>query len=921
MSDSDDTDVLLLAQPPVFIEPINRDLELNCLQTEVVGNLISQVNELENRISLIESINSSCGKGSFAEIASYNSMVFNERDLNLENSVPSVGNNEELVCQRDLVSPPLALNTCEINSNTESSLDLNHDENGMSKSKESLLKEIDLYLNNIGNNKILREEGEGPSYDYSRNGIEKEDYKMAEDVPIQSPSFKRLDLPEVDRLLKEMEATQLEIENKLRSREIEYGLGNQRSFINVAHRKSFPPVDKFVSSQDSVPHSVYNSPLKIQDFNKKKQMDDFHSKRDVYLVGSSLNSDSDDARRNGDNFNENQREPRLGSSFDNRRHFVSPRRRLFGQEESIAGRKPASGQSSSSNLPHKATSGKDFHKMDYFSHLAAGDGFPQKPIIRGTDGNVHRTPPLKYNRDGLLSLAELWKSEKEEDDSKKLKQKLEEEKFRRIHLENTIQDLQKRVLEEQEKLAVAVKVDEGKDKAIAQITEAWKQMVNHWREIEADRHALSQSIIKERAEIKQTQEEVNKKVERWEKEVSQALDLAAGYKSKCEFLENELSVTLEAHSEKIKELEGKVKASEEELERLNEERKTLTEKLNLSEEEHNKEKQLVELAQRELSSLQETFKKTEAELLIVTEQRDLLSTRLREEKGRNSTLEQQKLALQDSLEETKQKLLDAEDSIKNSGVALEKTKAELRAVYQSQLEAVVKEKLEEFQSQLDRAQTAMKVELTEARRLAQERSAAQQQALVNSHMLEMRRLETIHKEQIKSLETKLTESERRREKLESGKKEIAHRLHGVMEAQWQQALSIITSEMSLIQGESETRKNKIQEINEELKMNPIEGDSVDNTSFERDFQGTNQQNSKKDTLLKYIQILLDKQPGKPIDSGSSSQWPDVTQSDIVDDTLPEYKWNQVISNMPPGVAPLQGTLKPFPPNQRKPPWK
>lgn len=78
------------------------------------------------------------------------------------------------------------------------------------------------------------------------------------------------------------------------------------------------------------------------------------------------------------------------------------------------------------------------------------------------------------------------------------------------HLENTIQELQRRVLEEQEKLAVAVKVDEGKDKAIAQITEAWKQMVNHWRDIESDRHAMSQAVIKERAVMKQAHEEMNK---------------------------------------------------------------------------------------------------------------------------------------------------------------------------------------------------------------------------------------------------------------------------------------------------------------------------------------------------------------------------------------------------------------------------
>lgn len=53
-------------------------------------------------------------------------------------------------------------------------------------------------------------------------------------------------------------------------------------------------------------------------------------------------------------------------------------------------------------------------------------------------------------------------------------------------------------------------VDEGKDKAILQITEAWKQMVEHWKRIEADRHAMSQKIISEKSTLKRAKEDVDK---------------------------------------------------------------------------------------------------------------------------------------------------------------------------------------------------------------------------------------------------------------------------------------------------------------------------------------------------------------------------------------------------------------------------
>lgn len=63
----------------------------------------------------------------------------------------------------------------------------------------------------------------------------------------------------------------------------------------------------------------------------------------------------------------------------------------------------------------------------------------------------------------------------------------------------------------------------------------------------------------------------------------------------------------------------------------------------------------------------------------------------------------------------------------------------------------------------------------------------------------MRRLESIHKEEMSSLERRLGEAESRCAKLELAKRDVAHKLHKVMENQWQQALGIITGELSLRQ--------------------------------------------------------------------------------------------------------------------------
>jgi stress response protein SCP2 len=73
------------------------------------------------------------------------------------------------------------------------------------------------------------------------------------------------------------------------------------------------------------------------------------------------------------------------------------------------------------------------------------------------------------------------------------------------HCEKLIQKLQICLLEEQQKLAVAVQVDRGKDQAILQLQDAWIRLVQHWKELEEQRHSLAGRLHSER-EAHQRQE-------------------------------------------------------------------------------------------------------------------------------------------------------------------------------------------------------------------------------------------------------------------------------------------------------------------------------------------------------------------------------------------------------------------------------
>ncbi|XP_014239189.1 intracellular protein transport protein USO1 isoform X2 [Cimex lectularius] len=857
MSDSDDTDILLLIPPKFFTVPSDQEFELEEKEKkEVVSSLVSQVNSLENRVNVIESFTSSRCGSSFGEEG-------DKSDLELKS-----------VRSRD---------------------------------KESFLKEIDVYLESV---KTVRQSKEN-SLKEAKHFLGMEDRAIDTLFQNGSPS-KRLALPEVDKLLKEMEITQNEIENKLKAREIEYGMDKEKQisprkvYLNGENIGSVPDLNFGVREMFNSPNT---SPLKAKEPPKPPIVDQF-TKRDEYLVGSS------NSERRSSISSVYSRTPKkdTDTKMPERRYkagYMSPRRRLQMTSDYVCNTKPLECKTSFIEPEEKVMTSVENSEQR----------FKPEGLINTYKPN---SIPEQAMRSNLLSLADLWKSDgtSTSENPSKLRQKLEEEKYRRLHLENTIQTLNRKVLEEQEKLAVAMRVDEGKDKAIGKITEAWKQMVEHWKEIEAERHSMSQKLISERTSIKRAQEDINKKIDRWEKEVSQALDLAAGFKGKCEYLEAELTVAKETADARIRELEDNLESKETTLKNLMDERAKLMEKLRDSEENNETEKKLVEMARNEVTIVQKNLSDVEAELAIVKEQKELLSTRLKEEKGRNQTLEQQKNHLQEALTESKAKQALAEEEAKVAREQLDKAKTELRTLYQNQLESVVRDKLAEFQGQLDAAQASMQAEIDNNKKIAHQKAEQQKSTLINSHLAEIRRLESLHKEEMRELSLKLAESEKKRLRLENGKKDIAQKLHGVMETQWQQALSIITSELSMRQTDLDTQRGQgdAQPVSsreaKQFKIIPDVTESDDNHGRESEVgsqpltvgQSTNQE------LLKYIQMLLEKQPGKPVDS-SSSLWQDTSQSEIFDPSLPEkIPWHQIISgNFQNGAQDAQ--------QMKKPPWK
>lgn len=244
MSDSDDTDILLLIPPDFFIiessDAESSSFEDRTVERSVVNDLISHVNELENRISEIEKKDTSVSNlnDSFSSINSSRSSNFLNQEMNSANrhlgSDPNINISPSRRVTRFSSLPPTPSSSSYRSYVPSVSSSRTWVPNHLSPSKQfsksnknlsgsnwespqdgklkgnNLLSEVDLFLDGLKRDSAS-----------SRGNREKE--LIAGGLP-PSPQKKetadsvaRLQLDEVDRMLKEVEAEQKNIEAKLSS--------------------------------------------------------------------------------------------------------------------------------------------------------------------------------------------------------------------------------------------------------------------------------------------------------------------------------------------------------------------------------------------------------------------------------------------------------------------------------------------------------------------------------------------------------------------------------------------------------------------------------------------------------------------------------------------------------------------------------
>ncbi|XP_018580065.1 synaptonemal complex protein 1 isoform X2 [Anoplophora glabripennis] len=398
---------------------------------------------------------------------------------------------------------------------------------------------------------------------------------------------------------------------------------------------------------------------------------------------------------------------------------------------------------------------------------------------------------------GLLSLADIWSTNSHlaHSNPTQLLQKLQEEKLRRQHCEGLIQDLQNRNLELQQKLSVAVKVDESKNKTIQQFQEALQKLISRLEKVNKEKQDWEQEVATLKSSHSSEMEEYSQKVAYYEKEASKALNLAHGNQEKLSSLEKRCA---ELQSE-LQNIERKCREIEDDYGKELERNKQMSDILSQKELELSENKTILNQARMEVAESKRAVEVCQAEFTSIKTECNKLKEELKEEKEQIIKLKEEKHFLLGEVDEHKKREGELKEELNKVRKQLDNSKLEMRNFYQGQVEILVQNKLKEFQTQLDQAERTFKEEVKKREMSIAKTAATHIQQVSEKYTLEIKLLEKKHQEEIKLYEIQIMQHKQQVDGMQSKMDQlhdkrvvIAKQLQRIMESQWAEAMRIIT---------------------------------------------------------------------------------------------------------------------------------
>lgn len=388
-----------------------------------------------------------------------------------------------------------------------------------------------------------------------------------------------------------------------------------------------------------------------------------------------------------------------------------------------------------------------------------------------------------------------------------LRDSLEKERTRRKHLERHIQNLQNRLLELQQQLAIAASSDKKKNIMIEQLDKTLAKVVEGWNKQEAELNDKMRKLQQEKEEATQVKHKQQESLSKLEQSLSQTVEKlereqkeAAERRKQNEMLEKEKRILVRSlESEKQREqvlqsqLDEAVSALHQEQKRLESLRATLEE-----------EQESWALKERQL---EDRYQGLQEEC-----ERQLESEKARSQKDARLALDAKQTVM--SVQGQVQKLESELDATRRERDSLQMDITLLKARHESQrmkleselkvaLEQQVTERLSEVHD--DNARQMASVREQHRKQLLelssrQEKELANQLSQFKAELLErdekMRHVTEDYEIRLAKCQEETRELAAAKKRLESQRSEMVGRLQSMMQSHWNEALRVLMSEQS-----------------------------------------------------------------------------------------------------------------------------
>ncbi|XP_069502453.1 centrobin isoform X2 [Ambystoma mexicanum] len=388
-----------------------------------------------------------------------------------------------------------------------------------------------------------------------------------------------------------------------------------------------------------------------------------------------------------------------------------------------------------------------------------------------------------------------------------IRDSLERETTRRKLLERHDQNLQNRVLELQQQLAIATSADKKKNTMIEQLDKTLAKLMDGWNKQEAERNDYLKRLHEDRAAAQQAKGQQQERISKLEKSLSQAVEAlsreqleGAELRKQIEMHEKEKRILVRSlESEKQRGQSLQSQQEEAVAAHVHEQKRLETLRATLEEEQESwaiKERQLEERYER----LQEES------------QRQLESEKARSQKEARQALDaKQALASAQSQVQQLESELDAtrreRDSMQMDITLLKARHESQRMKLESELKASLEQQVAERLAEVHEENSRQMASVREQHRKQllelssnQEKEMANQVFKFKEELMErddkIRRVTEDYEGRLDKLQEEMRELAAAKKKLEFQRSDMVGRLQSMMQSHWNEALRVLMNEAS-----------------------------------------------------------------------------------------------------------------------------